>query len=119
MAAASVSLRGEPRVAPIDAAFLRGKFYLSTDAGSVRARHLGRRPSVSVCYFEGADPVIIVHGTASFIRRGQPPFEKLDSIWEKQYGKSVLELSDSVVFIRVDPAKMFAFSHNPGRFPSP
>src|SRR5437660_2254141 len=56
VSAATVSSRGEPRVAPIDAAFFHGKFHLSTDVGSLRARHLSREPSLSLTYFEGADP---------------------------------------------------------------
>jgi len=116
VAAATATAKGEPLAAPIDAAFYHGKFYLSTDARSVRARHLARRPSVSLTYFEGADPVVIVHGKAAFVRNGQRPFADLDAIWANQYGKSVTEVSDSVVFIRVDARKMFAYSQRPERF---
>jgi Pyridoxamine 5'-phosphate oxidase len=116
VAAATTTARGEPRVAPIDAAFFKGRFYLSTDAGSVRARHLVRRPAVSVTYFEGADTVIIVHGKASFVARDDPAFEALDAEWVKTYGKSITEISDGVRFIRVEPTKMFAYSLRPVKF---
>ncbi len=116
VAAATVNSRGEPRVAPIDAAFYHGRFHLSTDIGSLRARHLSKRPALSLTYFEGADPVILVHGRAVFIPKDKPEFAALDSIWVKQYGKSILELSGSVLFIRVDPVKMLAYSFHPERF---
>jgi hypothetical protein len=51
---ATVTAKGEPRVAPIDAVFLRGHFYVPTVAQAARARHLARRPGVSVTYHEGA-----------------------------------------------------------------
>jgi hypothetical protein len=117
VAAATVTSKGEPRVAPIDAVFFRGRFHLSTDARSLRARHLAQRPSVSVTYFESADPVIIVHGNAAFITSRDADFAPLDSEWVKAYGKSILELSDSVRFIRVEPQIMLAYSFHPERFP--
>jgi hypothetical protein len=64
----------------------------STGAGSTRARHLVRRPAVSVTYFEGADPVIIVHGETSVVVRDDPGFEALDAEWVKKYGKSITEI---------------------------
>jgi uncharacterized pyridoxamine 5'-phosphate oxidase family protein len=117
VAAATVSSHGEPRVAPIDAAFFHGKFHLSTDLDSLRARHLRKRPALSLTYFEGADPVILAHGSATFVHQDRPEFAALDSIWRKEYGKSILELSDTVLFIRVDPSKMLAYSFHPERFP--
>ena len=81
----------------------------------MRARHLVRRPAVSVTYFEGADPVIIVHGKASFVARDDPRFEALDAEWVKAYGKSITEISDGLRFIRVEPTKMFAYSLQPGK----
>jgi Pyridoxamine 5'-phosphate oxidase len=117
VAAATVSSRGEPRNAPIDAVFFHGKFHLSTDAKSLRARHLAKRPAISLTYFESADPVIIVHGSAEFVRRDSPDFGTLDSQWQKTYGRGVTELSEGVMFIRVEPRIMLAYSHNPQRFP--
>ncbi len=93
----------------------KDRFHLSTDAGSVRARHLVRGPVVSVTYFEGADPVIIVHGNASSVARDDPRFEALDAEWVEAYGRSITEISDGVSFIRVEPTKMFAHSLQPGR----
>lgn len=116
VAAATVNSRGEPRVAPIDAVFYHGKFCLSTDSRSLRARHLSKRPAVSVTYFEAADPAIIVHGRAGFIRREDENFGPLDSEWMKAYGRSTTSLSESVEFIRVKPQIMLACSFQPQRY---
>jgi hypothetical protein len=114
VAAATTTARGEPRVAPIDAVFFKGRFYLSTDVGSVRARHLVRtRGQRDV--LRGADPMIIVQWKASFVARDDPGFEALDAEWVKAYGKSITEISDGVRFIRVEPTKMFAYSLQPGK----
>jgi len=117
VAAAAVNRRGEPRVAPIDAVLYHGKFYLSTDATSLRARSLSRNPAVSLTYFEGADPMIVVNGRAAFIRKNDPGFPALDSEWERAYGTSILELGSTVLFIRVDASQMLAFAMHPERFP--
>ncbi len=116
VAAATVNSKREPSVAPIDAVFHHGKFYLSTDRKSLRAKHLSKNPALAVAYFEGADPVIIARGRAELIGPGQSEFAALDSEWVKAYGSSILGLSDSVVFIRLEPTSMFAFSFHPERF---
>jgi hypothetical protein len=116
VAAATVTSRGEPRAAPIDAVFFHGRFCLSTDVKSLRARHLTARPSISVTYFESADPVVIVHGKATFIQKNDGDFRPLDSEWVKAYGKSILDLSPSVEFIRVEPKIMLAYAQHPERF---
>jgi hypothetical protein len=102
-------------VAPIDCIFYHGRFYLSTESKSLRARHLAKKPGISLTYFEGADPVIIVHGEALFVRRGEPAFSQLDSEWVKAYGSSTAALSDKVLFIKVEPKIMHAFAFHPER----
>jgi len=119
VAFATVNSAGEPRVAPVDSAFFHGRFHISTDSRSFRAKNLRKRPDLSLTYFEGADPLIIVHGIAVFIETNQPEFGQLDSEWVKAYGKSTLELSDSVAFIRADPTTMLAYSFHPERFLPP
>jgi hypothetical protein len=116
VAVATVSSKGEPSVAPVDAVFYRAKFVLSTDKKSLRARHLARNPALSVTYFEGADPVVIAHGRARFIGPDDPEFADLDKEWVKAYGSSILGLSNSVVFVRLEPRLMFAFAFHPERF---
>jgi uncharacterized pyridoxamine 5'-phosphate oxidase family protein len=117
VAAAVVNSEGEPRVAPIDAVLFHGRFYLSTASSSVRARSLLRKPSISLTYFENAQPMIIVHGRAAFVRKEDDQFALLDNEWKKAYGASTLELSDTVLFVRVEPERMLAYAFHPERLP--
>ncbi|MCL5067069.1 MAG: pyridoxamine 5'-phosphate oxidase family protein [Thaumarchaeota archaeon] len=116
VAAATVNLKGEPRVAPIDSIFYHGRFYLSTEKKSLRARHVAKRPGISLTLFDNADPVIIVHGKAAFVHSDHPDFAKLDSEWVKTYGTSTTELSKTVLFIKVEPEIMLAYAFHPERF---
>ena len=40
IALATVTSKSKPRVAPVDAIFIHGKFYTSTDKNAFKARHL-------------------------------------------------------------------------------
>jgi hypothetical protein len=116
VAAATVSSKGEPRVAPVDSVFFHGKFHVSTDMNSLRAKHLQRKPQLSLTYFESADPAIIAHGIAEFIGKDNQDFVRLDAEWVKAYGQSVSELSSTVTFIRLDARRMLAYALHPERF---
>jgi len=115
---ATVNSKEEPRVAPVDSVLFHGKFFISTDMRSFRARHLQKNPHMSLTYFESADPVIIASGKADFVNKDDPDFASLDSEWVKTYGQSILKLSDMVVFIRLNALTMLAYSLHPERFPS-
>src|SRR5712691_10867734 len=67
---ATVSSSGKPRVAPNDAVFVHGRFFLSTDPTSLRARHLARNAATRVTYFEGISFAIVVHGEGEITGRG-------------------------------------------------
>src|SRR3954469_9007679 len=65
VALATVTARGEPRVAPIGAFLLRASFYLPSVPGATRARHLAQRPGASLTYFEGTELAVVAHGHAA------------------------------------------------------
>lgn len=108
---------GEPRVAPVDSVFFHGRFYISTGMRSFRVRRLPLRLVLSLTYFEGADPVILVHGGAIFVEKNHPNFGALASEWG-EYGEIMPEPSKSVVFIRADPKTMLDYASYPERFPN-
>lgn len=78
VALGTVTARGEPRVAPINAFFLRAAFYVPTVAESARARHLARRPAASLTYFEGTSLAVIAHGRVEILTAEHPAFGELD-----------------------------------------
>src|SRR5262245_6653963 len=51
LALATASLQGVPRVAPVDAHFLWGRFYFSSDGRSLRAQHMRENPRISATHF--------------------------------------------------------------------
>src|SRR5881227_2562139 len=65
---ATVTVRCEPLVAPVDCLFYRGRLWFSLARGTVRAAHLQVRRQVSATYVEG-DPgaCFMVHGAGSGI----------------------------------------------------
>ncbi len=64
---ATVTARGEPRVAPVDGLFYRGRWWFGSAPDSARFRHLRRRPAVSACHTRGEEFAVIVHGRATEI----------------------------------------------------
>ena len=117
VAFATVSARGEPRVAPLDAFFVRGRFITGTNAESARARNIMRNPAVSVVHFVGDDVAISVHGTAHLIERHDEEAAEHDRIWTDHYGTSPFSWGERVVLIRTEPHAMWAYAQRPEDFP--
>lgn len=119
VALATVTARGEPRVAPISALFLRGQFYLPTVAEAARAQHLARRPGASLTYFEGTAFAVIAHGQAAIIGADHPDFTDLDATQVASGNQSVREWQGHGVYLQLQPATLYTFAREPGRYPEP
>src|SRR4051794_4490794 len=61
VALATVTAKGEPRVAPIGALFYRGRFHIPTVATAARTRMIAARPAVSLTHYVGNDLAVITH----------------------------------------------------------
>src|SRR4051795_6291859 len=59
---ATVTARGEPRISAMDGHFLHGTWTFSTSRTSAKARHLRRRPAVSVAHVDGEALAVFSHG---------------------------------------------------------
>src|SRR6266852_62768 len=64
IALATVTSKGEPRVAPIAALLFRGHFYVPTVETAIRTKHVMHHPAISFTYYQGNDVAIIIHGDA-------------------------------------------------------
>ena len=64
LALATVTARGEPRVAPVDGLFFRGRWHFGSSERSARFRHIRTRPAVSAAHIRGEELAVIVHGRA-------------------------------------------------------
>lgn len=74
VAFATVTAHGEPRVAPIGALLLRGRFAIPTVAAAVRTKHIQRHPAISFTLYQANRLAVIVHGEAVIIRPDHPDF---------------------------------------------
>src|SRR5438132_14339324 len=62
---ATVTPRGEPRVAPVDGLFFRGHFWFGSAENSARFRNIRTNPAVSGVVTRGLETfLVIVHGRA-------------------------------------------------------
>lgn len=62
---ATVTPRGEPRVAPVDGLFFRGQFWFGSAESSARFRNIRANPAVSGAITHGLETfLVIVHGRA-------------------------------------------------------
>jgi hypothetical protein len=116
VALATVTARGEPRVAPTSALFVRARFHVPTVAQATRARHLAARPAASLTCFEGTDLAIIAHGQATIIDAAHADFAELDELYVQHTNSSVREWSGDGVYLRLEPASLFTFARDPARY---
>ena len=115
VALATTTAKGEPRVAPTDALFYRGFFHVPTVAASARARHVLKRPAVSLTYYEGNDLAVIVHGRAVALGADDPSFAKLD-VLQREHGESPSEWGEGI-FLRVEADVLYTYTSDPRRYP--
>ncbi len=117
VAFASVTPRGEPRVAPLDALFIHGRFVMGTGGAASRLRNLRSNSACSAVYMEGERIAVVVNGTVEWIGRDHPDNAELVATWIRVYGADPYDLGPDVAFFRIAPASMWAFAAHPEEFP--
>jgi general stress protein 26 len=112
---ATVTADGCPLTGPVDGYFLHGTFWFSTATGSVRRRHLNRRPACSATHLPGDELCVTVHGRAEVHALDDPANTDLLSAMLDEYLPKVgpefedgLQARDAVG-VRIVPEKMFTF----------
>jgi pyridoxine/pyridoxamine 5'-phosphate oxidase len=114
VALATVTAKGEPRVAPINALFYRGSFHIPTVAQSARARNLAKRPGASLTYYEGTELAVIVHGQAASIGEHAPTFDELDEIQTSTGQQSPREWEGDAIYLKISAATMYTYARDAG-----
>lgn len=117
---ATVTARGEPRVAPVVAIFVHGHYYVPTVVDSARARHLRRRPALSLTDYDGVDFAIIIHGRATLLGVNDPDFDEIDELFTdaseadgpRSWG------GGGPLYIRIDPSVIYASALEPANYPA-
>jgi general stress protein 26 len=105
--AATVTAHGEPRISAMDGHFLRGTWTFSTSRTSAKARHLARRPAVSVAHVDGEALGVFSHGHV--VELAGDELADVDRHWTAHYGSSPLSWGD-VVMWRLAPIWMVGYA---------
>jgi hypothetical protein len=115
VALGTVTARGEPRVAPINALFVHGAFCVPTVAESARARHLRQRPGASLTYYEGVTLAVIAHGGAEIIDGLHPDFAELDELQVESGQQSPTQWHGQGVYLRLDARTLYTYAREPSK----
>ena len=109
---ATTTARGAPRLSAVDGHFLHGRWYFTTSASAVKARHVRARPEVSASWTPADGLGVWVHGRAAFLEPGTRQWHRLDRHLLRAYGGSLSELSgpSGIVYTRIDPHWMVGFA---------
>src|SRR4051794_23812403 len=110
LSVATVTARGEPRISALDGHFLHGTWTFGTGGASAKARHLERRPQVSVAHVDGERMALFAHGDAE---RLTPEHEAWDGVlahWTAHYGSSPLDWGDDVRMYRLRPSWLVGYA---------
>ncbi len=114
VAPATVTTRGEPRIAPIGSLLYRGEIYLPTVATAARTRHIMKRPAVSLTLFRENELAIIVHGNAVIIPPDHTNFETLESILYASTHTKAGEWGEGV-YLHIKAEAIYTYNRHPHR----
>src|SRR5215218_11511729 len=104
---ATVTARGEPRISAMDGHFLHGTWTFSTSRTSAKARHLARRPAVSIAHVDGEALAVFSHGQV--VELAGDELATVDAHWTSHYGSSPLSWGD-VVMWKLEPTWMVGYA---------
>lgn len=107
---ATVTAACEPRVAPVDGLFYRGRFHFGSSPDSVRFRHIRVRPQVSASHTRGEEMAVIVHGTARLVDPGAPEHAGFRDYLLEVYGHDWEDWASGALYARIEPARMLTFA---------
>lgn len=113
VALSTVTRRCEPRVSPVDAFFVRGRFHVPSVMQAARTRNLTRNRAASLTCFSKAWAVIC-HGESRVMTTDDSLFVTIDEQMLKFGLSSVLDWGDGV-FLEITPRTMFTWKREPGR----
>ena len=107
---ATVTKRGEPRIAAVDGHFLHGHWHFTTAGNSPKAVHIRARPAVSASYTPRDGYGIFCHGDARLLDGEEK--QRLIDHCTRVYGQSPENFGDGIAYVRIEARWFvgFAFS---------
>jgi hypothetical protein len=113
LALATVTSDNRPLVGPVDGIFYRGSFHFGSAPGSVRVRHIRRRPQISATHVPGEELAVTVHGRATVLDMRAPSSAGLRKvvldIYTPRFGPAWEDFLDANVYVRIDADRLFTF----------
>jgi uncharacterized pyridoxamine 5'-phosphate oxidase family protein len=107
---ATLSPRGEPRVAPVDGMFFRGRFWFGSADTSARFRNIRANPAVSAAITRGLETfLVLVHGHAVEIDPRGPEAEGFAAMPRALYDFDWDAAHPDAPYARIEPQTMLAF----------
>jgi len=107
---ATVNPRAEPRVAPVDGLFYRGKFWFGSAENSIRFRNIRSNPSVSGAITRGSETfLVIVHGRALELDPRGPGAEGFADYPRAVYDFDWDEAHPQAPYARIEASTLLAF----------
>jgi hypothetical protein len=103
----------------VDGLFIHGRFWFSTSAESVKARHLERRPAVSAAHVVGDDVGVFVHGRARVVRGGPGEADELRPYWTEVYDASPEDWVATPLdarYVEIVASSMYSYAFSRERF---
>jgi Pyridoxamine 5'-phosphate oxidase len=117
VAFATVSPENEPRVSPLDALFIHGRFTMSTGQRATKVRHLHANPACSAVHMDGDRIAVVANGHVEWITPDHPDHQVIHRTWTETYESDPYTWGD-IIFFRLVPVTMWAYAFNPDDFPT-
>jgi len=116
VAFATVTSKGEPRVSPLDALFVHGRFTMSTGLEATKLKHLRRNPACSLVHVDGDRIAVVANGTVEWITREHPDHDEIHRVWTETYGSDPYTWGE-IAFFRLEPSSMWAYAFKAKELP--
>ena len=108
-ALATVTGAGEPRVAPVDGLFYRGRLWFGSAPDSLRFRNIRERPQVSASITHGEEFALVVHGVAHVVDLNDPEHEGFAEYIGEVYGHAKIDWAKGHPYAWIEARRMFTF----------
>jgi uncharacterized pyridoxamine 5'-phosphate oxidase family protein len=105
----TVTAAGEPRTAPVDALFFKGRFWFGSSHESMRFRHIRARPQVSATVNRGEEFAVIVHGRAREIDTSASEHRGFRDYLLEAYGEGWSDWGAGAAYAVIEPERMFSY----------
>jgi uncharacterized pyridoxamine 5'-phosphate oxidase family protein len=110
---ATVTLRNEPRVAPVDGIFYRGHFWFGSAENSARFRNIRSNSAVSAAVTQGLETfLVLIHGNATEIDPRGPEADGFARCPRELYDFDWDAVHPTAPYARIDARTLLAFKRS-------